>query len=163
MSTLPIRIRAVCRGIVPTYATPGAAGLDLHMFDWRMRDQRGFNVPEEAWQKCALRLCPGEIALIRTGAAFEVPEGMEGQVRGRSGLASKHGVAVLNSPGTIDSDYRGEVGVTLINHGDEFVDFAIGDRVAQIVFAWIVRGELVDSESLSETARGAGGFGSTGR
>ncbi len=130
----------------PHYATDMAAGADLRA------------AIEET-----LTLEPGEARLIPTGLAMALPEGYEAQIRPRSGLALKHGVTVLNTPGTIDADYRGEVGVILINHGD--VPFVIqrGDRIAQMVIAPFVQASFEEAESLSETARGSGGFGSSGR
>jgi dUTP pyrophosphatase len=109
-----------------------------------------------------LLILPGKRALVPTGLILEIPEGMEGQVRPRSGLAFKHGLTVLNTPGTIDSDYRGEVKVLLINLGDE--DFAVtrGMRIAQIVFAAVTQAAVEERTLAGGTARGAGGFGSTG-
>jgi len=109
-----------------------------------------------------LTLAPGARALIPTGFAMEIPPSFEGQVRPRSGLALKHGVTVLNAPGTIDSDYRGEISVLLINHGTEPFSISRGDRIAQLVFGMIVRAEAVEDATLEESARGSGGFGSTG-
>ena len=110
-----------------------------------------------------LTLTPGARALVATGIAIALPDTHEAQVRPRSGLAVKHGVTVLNSPGTIDADYRGEIKVPLINHGtDDFV-IARGDRIAQMVVAPVTTVELVEVETLDETERGAGGFGSSGR
>ncbi len=132
---------------LPAYATPGAAGLDL----------------------CAavaaddpLILPPGERALIPTGLAIALPPGYEAQVRPRSGLALKHGITVLNSPGTIDSDYRGEIGVILLNTGKVAFTIARGERIAQMVIAGFVQARLLEVSDLPETGRGAGGFGSTG-
>ena len=129
---------------LPSYATSGAAGLDLR-------------AAEGATLKSGAR------ALISTGIAIALPKNHEAQVRPRSGLAVKHGVTVLNAPGTIDEDYRGEIKVPLINHGAE--DFVIkrGDRVAQIVIAPITHAKLIEVSSLDETARGVGGFGSSGK
>jgi dUTP pyrophosphatase len=104
----------------------------------------------------------GARALIRTGIALEIPEGFEAQVRPRSGLAFKQGLTVLNAPGTIDSDYRGEVAVILVNMGGQAVSVNDGDRIAQLVFAPITRVQLEETDALSETERGAGGLGSTG-
>jgi dUTP pyrophosphatase len=129
---------------LPSYATPGSAGLDLRSTD-------------------ALTLKPGARALISTGIAIALPLGFEAQVRPRSGLAVKHGVTVLNSPGTIDSDYRGEIKVPLINHGTEDFVIARGDRIAQMVIAAVVTADLVEVETLDDTARGASGFGSSGK
>src|SRR5690348_13034691 len=129
---------------LPSYATSGAAGLDLRA-------------------DLAVTLLPGERALVPTGVRLAIPEGYEGQVRPRSGLALRDGVTCLNSPGTIDSDYRGEVGVILANLGQKAVALQRGDRIAQLVIAPVVRAELVESTSLPESGRGAGGFGHTGR
>ena len=132
----------------PTRATPGAAGLDLHA---HLPDGARVSIP------------PGEWAHIPTGVSVALPPGYEGQVRPRSGLAWKHGLTVLNSPGTIDADYRGEVAVILVNHGND--DFAVehGDRIAQLVIAHAADAVLVAAETdLPPTKRGAGGFGSTG-
>ncbi len=132
----------------PHYASAGAAGMDLRAA-----------VPEDA----PVTLKPGQRALIPTGLQIAVPEGYEAQVRPRSGLALKHGLTCLNSPGTIDSDYRGEVGVILANLGQE--DFVVrrGERIAQMVVAAHARVQWVEVDAHDETARGAGGFGSTGR
>ena len=130
---------------LPAYETEGAAGLDL-----RAAIAEGFS------------LAPGERALVPTGLSMQLPEGFEGQVRPRSGLAVKHGVTVLNAPGTIDSDYRGEVKVPLINLGQEPFAIARGDRIAQMVIAPVTRAILTEVAGLDATARGAGGFGSTG-
>jgi dUTP pyrophosphatase len=108
-------------------------------------------------------LAPGERRLVPTGLAVEIPPGCEGQVRPRSGLAVRHGVGMVNAPGTIDSDYRGEIGVLLVNHGQVPVSFARGERIAQLVIAPVVQAELVLVDALSATDRGGGGFGSTGR
>ena len=130
----------------PTRATPGAAGMDLCAY-----------LPGGP-----LVLPPGEWARIPTGLHLAIPAGYEGQVRPRSGLAWKAGLTVLNSPGTIDSDFRGEVRVLVINHGQEDVTIAHGDRIAQLVIAPVPAVELVPADALPATARGAGGFGSTG-
>jgi dUTP pyrophosphatase len=110
-----------------------------------------------------LILSPGQRALVPTGLTIALPPGYEAQVRPRSGLAAKHGVTVLNAPGTVDADYRGEIGVLLINHGDAPFPIRRGERIAQLVIASVVQAELVPAASLSATERGAGGFGSTGR
>jgi dUTP pyrophosphatase len=133
---------------LPAYQTAHAAGLDL--------------LAAVAEDK-PVTLAPGQRALIPTGLMIAVPPGFEAQVRPRSGLAFKHGVTVLNAPGTIDADYRGEVGVLLINHGDAAFTIRRGERVAQMVIAPVTQANLVGVESLSSTARGSGGFGSTGR
>lgn len=107
-------------------------------------------------------LQPGERVVIKTGLKFAIPEGFEIQVRSRSGLAAKHGIVVMNSPGTIDADYRGELGVILINHGKEPFVITPGMRIAQIVLAPVVQAEFVSQECLAHTTRGEGGFGHTG-
>lgn len=129
---------------LPEYATHGAAGLDLRAAADHV-------------------LAPGERALVGTGFAIALPPSCEGQIRPRSGLAARHGITVLNAPGTVDADYRGEVKVLLINLGNEPVEIAAGDRIAQLVVAPVSRLELVEVEVLPETVRGTGGFGSTGR
>jgi dUTP pyrophosphatase len=131
---------------LPAYATPGAAGLDL---------VAAIAEPVE--------LAPGARHLVPTGLAIALPEGYEAQVRPRSGLALKHGVTVLNSPGTIDADYRGEIGIVLINLGNAPVRLERGMRVAQLVVAPVTRADLVDRRTLPPTNRAGGGFGSTGR
>ena len=129
---------------IPSYATAGAAGMDLRSSE-------------------SLTIKPHARALVATGIAIALPHGFEGQVRPRSGLAVKHGVTVLNAPGTIDCDYRGEIKVPLINHGDD--DFVIvrGDRIAQMVIAPAPQAILEEVSSLDETYRGTGGFGSSGK
>jgi dUTP pyrophosphatase len=133
---------------LPAYQTVHAAGLDLLAA-----------VPEDK----PLTMQPGQRALVPTGLLIAVPPGHEAQVRPRSGLALKHGVTVLNSPGTVDADYRGEVSVLLINHGDQPFTIRRGERVAQLVIAAVTQANLVAVASLSSTDRGSGGFGSTGR
>ena len=132
---------------LPTHATPDSAGLDLRAA-----------VP--AGEPVVLE--PGAHALVPTGLQLALPDGTEGQVRPRSGLAFKHGVTVLNSPGTIDSGYRGEVGVLLVNHGRQPFVVERGERIAQLVVARYAPVRMVRAEALAETERGAGGFGSTG-
>lgn len=141
--SLKVRALGPQAGVL-SYATEGAAGLDI---------------PAAA----ACTLPPGGWAAIATQLSLEIPPGYEGQVRPRSGLAAKFGVTVLNSPGTIDSDYRGELKVLLINHGPEPFEIRAGDRVAQLVLAPVSQLPIEAVESLSETSRGEGGFGHTGR
>jgi dUTP pyrophosphatase len=129
---------------LPSYATSGSAGLDL-------RADEG------------VTLQPGQRALVPTGLAVAIPAGFEGQVRPRSGLALRQGVTCLNSPGTIDSDFRGELSVILVNLGQGPVSLSRGDRIAQLVVAPVCRAELRETDELPATARGAGGFGHTGR
>jgi dUTP pyrophosphatase len=132
---------------LPAYESAGAAGMDLRAA-----------VPEDR----PLLILPGRRALVATGLVMEIPEGMEGQVRPRSGLAFKHGVTCLNTPGTIDSDYRGEVRVLLVNLGDEDFTVIRGMRIAQIVFAPVAQVGVEERSLAGGTARGSGGFGSTG-
>jgi dUTP pyrophosphatase len=132
---------------LPNYQTGDAAGLDLVAA-----------VPGTE----PLVLEPGAFKLVPTGLAVELPRGTEAQVRPRSGLAAKHGITVLNSPGTIDADYRGEIGIILINHGPLPFTISRGDRVAQMVVAPVTRVAVTEVRELSATSRGAGGFGSTG-
>jgi dUTP pyrophosphatase len=132
--------------IVPRYMSELAAGLDL---------AAAIDGP--------ITIEPGDRVAIATGLAMALPAGFEAQVRPRSGLAMKHGITIVNAPGTIDADYRGEVKVLVINHGREPVRIAPGDRIAQMVIAPVVQAQLEEVEELGETARGAGGFGSTGR
>ncbi len=144
----PVRIKRLPHGkefSAPQYATPGSVGLDLR-----------------AALDRSVELAPGARALIPTGFALEIPPGLEGQVRPRSGLAVKKGVTVLNSPGTIDPDYRGEVKVILVNLGAEPVSINPGERIAQLVFAPAVRIRWAEAEELDASTRGAGGFGHTG-
>ena len=128
---------------LPGYATTHAAGLDIRV-------------------NANIEIAPGEVILAPTGLALEIPEGYEGQVRPRSGLAAKHGITCLNSPGTIDADYRGELKVILINHGKESVRFDRGARIAQLIISKYERVEITEAEELAETARASGGFGHTG-
>jgi len=149
MTTVRVERLSHAEGLpLPTYETGGSAGMDLRAA-----------VSEDA----PLTLAPGARALVPTGLKIALDPGYEAQVRPRSGLALKHGITCLNSPGTIDSDYRGEVGVILINHGQEPFIIKRGERIAQMVIARHEQAEMIEVESLDETARGAGGFGSTGR
>lgn len=137
------------RGLeVPRQQTAGAAGVDL---------------PAALAFGEDVTIAPGGIAMVPTGIAIALPEGYEAQIRPRSGLAAKHGVTVLNSPGTVDADYRGEVKVLLINHGREPFTLRRGDRIAQMVVAPVSAVTFVETEMLDETERGEGGHGSTGR
>ena len=133
---------------LPAYQSAHAAGLDLLAA-----------VPEDA----PMVLAPGKHAMIPTALSIALPPGYEAQDRPRSGLAAKHGVTVLNSPGTVDADYRGEINVLLINHGDQPFQIRRGERIAQMVIAPVTQVELVPVTALSTTDRGSGGFGSTGR
>lgn len=132
---------------LPEYESEGAAGMDLRCA-----------VPEDR----PLILNPGRRVLVPTGFVFEIPHGYEGQVRPRSGLALRHGVTCLNTPGTIDSDYRGELKVLLVNLGDEDLAITRGMRIAQLVLAPVAQAGIEEREHTGRTARGAGGFGSTG-
>lgn len=129
--------------VLPRYAHPGDAGMDLCACE-------------------AAELVPGRSALVRTGWVLELPDGTEAQVRPRSGLALRHGITVLNTPGTIDAGYRGEVAVILINHGTETFRIEPGLRIAQMVVAPVLRVEIAESAAVADSARGVGGFGSTG-
>ena len=145
-SEVAIRVTRLRHGVdlpLPEYATDGAAGMDI--------------VSAEA-----LTLSPGDRAAVPTGFCIAIPDGFEVQVRPRSGLALKHGLTVANAPGTIDSDYRGEVKVLLINLGSKPLAIERGMRIAQLVVAPVTRGAFVEVDSLDDTVRGAGGFGSTG-
>ena len=141
------RVKVVNKGRhpLPAYETAQSAGMDLR-----------------AALEGDLVLAPGDRALVPTGLFLQIPPGYEAQVRPRSGLALKRGLTVLNAPGTIDADYRGEVGVILVNLSAAEQIIAPGDRVAQLLFAPVTRGELIEVAALEETARGGGGFGSTG-
>lgn len=146
MNTVRVEIRRLRDNArLPCYMTADAAGMDVH-----------------ACLDAPLTLAPGERALVPTGVALAIPPGFEGQVRPRSGLALRQGLALVNSPGTIDADYRGELGVIVINHGGEAVTIADGDRIAQLVFAPVWRAILQEVSELSETQRNHGGFGHTG-
>jgi dUTP pyrophosphatase len=151
MSSPQLRLRRLPHGAglpPPAYQSAHAAGLDL-----------AAAVPADA----PVTLAPGARGLIPTGFAIALPEGFEAQVRPRSGLAAHHGVTVLNTPGTIDADYRGEIQVILINLGAEPFVVTRGLRIAQLVIAPVIRATLVEADALDDTARGDGGFGSTGR
>jgi dUTP pyrophosphatase len=133
------------KAIVPVYMTEHAAGMDLCTV---------IDSP--------VTLAPGERVLLPTGLAMEIPPGFEGQVRPRSGLALKKGIALVNSPGTIDADYRGEIGIIIINHGVEPVEFLPGDRIAQLIIAPVTQANLVEVDELTDSTRSSGGFGHTG-
>lgn len=132
------------QAIIPAYQSEEAAGFDLHSIE-------------------DIVIKVGERKLIGTGLAFEIEKGYEVQIRPRSGLAFKHGITVLNSPGTIDSDYRGEIKVLLVNLGEEDFEIKKGERIAQAVIAPVVQAEFEEVKELSDTKRGSGGFGSTGK
>lgn len=148
--SLALRIRKLHPSATPpAYHSAGAAGMDLVAC-----------LPDNP---VGVVMKPGDIAVIPTGLAIAIPSGFEGQVRPRSGLSTKHGLSVPNAPGTIDSDYRGELRVALINLGREPFTVTHGLRIAQLVIAPVSRADIVEVETLDDTARGAGGFGSTGR
>jgi dUTP pyrophosphatase len=146
MTEAVVRYSVEAGASVPSYESPGSAGADLRAF-----------IPSP------LVLAPGERAAVPTGLRIELPPGYEAQVRPRSGLALKHGITCLNSPGTIDADYRGEVKVILANLGAKSFTVASGDRIAQLVVAPVARALFQAASSLGSTSRGEGGFGSTGR
>ena len=144
-ATIKVRIIRSTDQPLPAYETADSAGMDLR-----------------AHLEEPVLLAPGERALVSTGLRLEIPRGYEAQVRPRSGLALRRGLTVLNAPGTIDADYRGDVGVILVNLSQEEQRIEPGERVAQLLFAPVTRAELVEVESLAESERGSGGFGSTG-
>ena len=131
---------------LPAYQTTGSAGMDLMAF-----------------LEKDIEIASGKTALIPTGLFFELPQDMEAQIRPRSGLAFKHGITVLNLPGTIDSDYRGEIKVLLINHSDTPFTIQNGERIAQVIFAKVTQISWVETQNISQTERGAGGYGHTGK
>ncbi|MGN6248807.1 MAG: dUTP diphosphatase [Ginsengibacter sp.] len=147
MHYVEIKIINISGNPVPEYATPGSAGLDLRAW-----------LPEEA-----VTLKPLERKLIPTGLFFEIPGGFEVQIRPRSGMAIKHGITCLNSPGTVDSDYRGEIKIILINLSSEPHTINSGDRIAQMIVAKVEKAQLIEVEKLETTGRGEGGFGHTGK
>lgn len=136
---------------LPTYSTEYSAGMDIRA-----------NLKNDEGNDETISIAPGERVLIPTGLYLSIPYGYEGQIRPRSGLALKYGITVLNTPGTIDADYRGEIKVCLINHGNDTFDVHHGDRIAQIVFAKVKQAILVEASELVDTKRGDGGFGHTG-
>lgn len=147
--TIPVKMKRLPHGEglpLPACQTEHAAGADVHA---------ALSEP--------VSLAPGKWAAIPTGFCYEIPPGFEMQVRPRSGLAFRQGVTVLNAPGTIDADYRGELKVLLINHGTESFEVKRGERIAQVVVAPVSQAEFTEADELSDTSRGAGGFGSTGR
>ncbi|MFW6307837.1 MAG: dUTP diphosphatase [Campylobacterales bacterium] len=142
---MKVRIKKLCtEAIIPAYQSDEAAGFDLHSIE-------------------ELTLKKGERRAVKTGLAMQIDKGYELQVRARSGLALKHGIALVNAPGTVDSDYRGEIMVILINLGDEDFSIKIGDRIAQAVLKEVVQAEIFEVEELEDSSRGKGGFGSTGK
>ncbi len=147
MNRIPVKIKRLEGNTLPlpTYATKGSAGFDLS----------ACITTEET-------LAPGEIKLIPTGLSFEIPEGYEIQIRPRSGLAAKNGISIVNTPGTIDSDYRGEVKIIMINHSKTPFVIKRGERIAQAVLNAAPQAQLIEAEELTDTTRGAGGFGHTG-
>lgn len=148
MNKIPIKIKRLNQGNdlpLPAYESKGSSGMDIR-----------------ADVKAPILLNPGEIKLIPTGFALSVPLGYEVQIRPRSGLALKHGVGLVNSPGTIDSDYRGEVGIIMTNWGPEPFAIKRGDRIAQMIISRVFQADLVETDDLDDTSRGQGGFGHTG-
>jgi dUTP pyrophosphatase len=143
MESVEVQIQLEDGAILPQYATALAAGMDVHALE-------------------SATLAPGERTLIRTGLRVAIPEGFEIQVRPRSGLAAKHGITLLNTPGTIDADFRGEIKILAINLGTNVVELPKGDRIAQLVLCPVVRASWSIRQNLEETERGEGGFGSTG-
>ena len=150
MGPLVVNVQRLAHGEglpLPAYQSADAAGVDL---------------TAAVAAGAPVTLAPGDYALIPTGLIIELPPGTEGQVRPRSGLAAKYGVTVLNSPGTIDADYRGEIKVVLINHGRADFTISRGDRIAQLVIAPVLQARLAETQTATQTTRGQGGFGSTG-
>ena len=148
MDTVAIKIRRLEDNTdlaMPSYGSEGSSGMDIRAA-----------VKEEAVIK------PGEIRIIRTGLAVSIPSGYEGQIRPRSGLASKHGIGIVNSPGTIDSDFRGEIGIIVINWGQRPFTIRRGDRIAQMIITKVYRADIIEVDDLDDTERGAGGFGHSG-
>jgi len=143
MKRIDVKIQKTNDSRVPVYKTEESAGADLFAAETGVVEA-------------------GKIKLVKTGVSFSIPEGYEAQIRPRSGLALKKGVTILNTPGTVDSDYRGEVGVILVNFGDNDFVFNTGDRIAQVVFSKVYRAEFILSDELDTTERGSGGFGHTG-
>ncbi|WP_392419864.1 dUTP diphosphatase [Capnocytophaga canis] len=141
-----VNIKNISNNPLPNYQTEEAAGMDIHAF---------VTTP--------ITILPLERVIVKTGLFLELPKGYEAQIRPRSGLAAKHGITVLNAPGTIDSDYRGEIGVILVNLSNEPFVIQNGERIAQMVFAKYEKATLTEVQELSETIRGTGGFGSTGK
>lgn len=136
---------------LPTYSTEYSAGMDIRA-----------NLKDEKGNDKVISIAPGERVLVPTGLYIQLPYGYEAQIRPRSGLALKYSITVLNTPGTIDADYRGEIGVCLINHGNDTFDVHHGDRIAQIVFAKVEQVQFIEFDKLDDTERGIGGFGHTG-
>ena len=145
---------------IPVIRLPHGADLELPFY--ASAEAAGMDLLAALAADSPVTLAPGETAMVPTGLAMALPPGYEAQVRPRSGLAAKHGITVLNSPGTVDSDYRGEVKVILINHGRDSFVIERGERIAQMVIAPVTQGVWVEVADLNETERGAGGFGSTG-
>jgi len=148
-----LKIKKLHRDVItPRYMTEGSAGFDIAAF-----------LPSDRYEKQQIELKSGEISIVPTGLKFEIPAGFEAQVRPRSGLAFKNGIGIVNSPGTIDSDFRGEVRVCLINNGKDSFKIKNGDRIAQIVMSEVPEFKIDIVDELTETGRGQGGFGHTGR
>ncbi len=143
-----VRVKSTPGAKLPTYATSGSAGADIYA---NVNNKKG------------LLLEPGEVTLVSTGLFLEIPHGYEAQIRPRSGLAAKHGITILNTPGTIDSDYRGEIKIILINLGNEDFYIHSGDRIAQMVLSPVVQCAFDDVDAINDSDRGCGGFGSTGK
>jgi dUTP pyrophosphatase len=147
---IPIRIKRLAENFndipLPLYATEGSSGMDIR-----------------AAVNSDIKLSPGKIVLVPTNLSVEIPNGYEIQVRPRSGLAAKHGIGILNTPGTIDADYRGEIKIIMMNFSDEEFTINRGDRIAQLIVAKVYKAELVETKELVDTHRGSGGFGHTGK
>ena len=144
MKKINVKIKLNEKAVIPQYATQGSSGMDIRVIESGV-------------------IKKNEIKLIKTGIFLEIPDGYEAQIRPRSGLALKHGITILNTPGTIDADYRGEVCLIVANFGDEDFEYAAGDRLAQMVFSEVVKAEFIVSDELEKTVRNGGGFGHSGR
>lgn len=161
--TIPVKTAKVYEdSVIPKYETPGAAGFDLPAYIPPKESAIPNSGDLYQVERESITLWPGQRVLVGTGLRFAIPRGLELQIRPRSGLANKYGISVVNSPGTVDSDFRGEVKVILINHGDRPLEINHGDRICQGVLAEVPQAHFVLVDELDETERGVGGFGSTG-
>lgn len=158
-----IKCKITDKNLLPCYQSAGASGMDLMARAYMYPSDILTGKSERLLNDTPITIQPNSRVLIKTGLCIELPVNTEAQVRPRSGLALKHGITVVNTPGTVDEDYRGEIGVILLNTGDKPFQIAYGDRIAQLVFAEVVKYNLEPSVELSETSRGVGAYGSTGK
>lgn len=149
--------------LLPKYETLGASGMDLKASSYSFPDELKDGIEHPLKDGELLVLSPGQRVLVKTGLSIDLPENIEAEVRPRSGLAIKHGITVVNTPGTVDEDFKGEIGVILINHGNKPFIISYGDRIAQLVFMAVEKFKLNPVQSLSESNRGTGAYGSTGK